>query len=130
MELLKNANVTDVIDVRLNNTSQLAGFAKKDDLEYVLELVGIKYSHFPSLAPDEKLLNDFKKQNILWAEYEDKYYKILADRNVKDMIDEIIGTGTPAFLCSEANPENCHRRLLAEYIKKHSNENLKVIHLK
>jgi len=70
---LKNAGVKKVIDVRLNNTSQLAGYAKKEDLEYVLGLVGIDYEHHPELAPTEDLLKSYKKKQITWQEYEKIY---------------------------------------------------------
>jgi uncharacterized protein (DUF488 family) len=73
IQLLKNANITRVVDVRLNNTSQLTGYAKKDDLRYVLELVGIDYTHFEELAPDEKLLEDYKKKPIKCDNYEKRY---------------------------------------------------------
>lgn len=93
IELLKVSNVTNLVDIRLNNTSQLAGYAKKDDLEYILELVGIEYKHDPSLAPDEDLLEAYKKKRIAWEQYEDRYFQILAERKIQTKIDEIIGTG-------------------------------------
>jgi uncharacterized protein (DUF488 family) len=129
INLLKTAKVSNLVDVRLNNTSQLAGFAKKDDLAYVLELVGIKYAHDPSLAPDSELFDSYKKGKVNWAEYEKCYNDILGNRRIQDRINEIVGSGTPVFLCSEEKADFCHRRLLAEYIKKHANEELTITHL-
>jgi len=77
---LKEAGIKKVIDVRLNNTSQLAGYAKKDDLEYILSLVDIGYEHHPELAPTEELLKKFKKKQIRWQDYEKEYNNILLQR--------------------------------------------------
>lgn len=128
VKLLKEKNVTHLIDVRLNNTSQLAGFAKKDDLEYVMELIGIKYIHEVMLAPDQDLLDDYKKKKISWDSYEKRYRGILINRNIKERIEEIIGDGTPCFLCSEHDPNQCHRKLLVGFIEEHSN-NIVSVHL-
>ena len=129
VNLLKAANVTNLIDVRLNNTSQLSGFAKKEDLSFILELIGINYIHDPTLAPDSGLLNDYKKGKVTWSEYELRYYDILESRNIKDRFKEIIGDGIPVFLCSEEKATKCHRRLLAEYLQNHLLEEVQVIHL-
>ncbi len=129
ISLLKAAEVTNLVDVRLNNTSQLAGFAKKDDLAYILELVGIEYAHEPSLAPDKNLLDDYKKRKVTWQEYERRYNEILTDRKIEGKANEVIGSGRPVFLCSEEKAEHCHRRLLAEFIKKHANEEIAITHL-
>jgi len=117
-ELLKSNNVRKVVDIRLNNNSQLAGFAKGRDLKYFLNLVnGIKYEHNLTYAPTKELLDGYKKKSITWAEYVEEYQHILLNRNVlteanfEDM-DEV------CLLCSEDLPENCHRRLLAEEIQK------------
>lgn len=84
---LKNAGVKKVIDVRLNNTSQLAGYAKKEDLEYVLGLVGIDYEHHPELAPTEDLLKSYKSKKITWQEYEKIYKNLLIQREPLQSID-------------------------------------------
>lgn len=123
------AKINNLIDVRLNNTSQLAGFAKRDDLAYILEMVGIKYIHDPSLAPSSDLLKDFKNRKITWREYEERYINTLDSRKIKNKVKEILGNGIPVFLCSEEKAEQCHRRLLAEYIQKHSDEELIITHL-
>lgn len=129
IRLLQCAKVTNLVDVRLNNTSQLAGFAKKDDLAYVLELVGINYTHDPSLAPDSELLDEYKKGKVTWPEYEKRYNDILVNRRIHDRVNKILGSGMPVFLCSEEKAERCHRRLLVEYIQKHANEELLIKHL-
>lgn len=117
--LLKNANVTRLVDVRLHNTSQMAGFSKKEDLEYIMKLVGIQYTHDTSLAPDEELFDDFKE----------RYIKTLQDREVDQRVKAILGDGIPCFLCSEEKPQQCHRGLLADYLREHSREEVRVRHL-
>ena len=112
---LKNAGVKKVIDVRLNNTSQLAGYAKKEDLEYVLGLVGIDYEHHPELAPTEDLLKSYKKKQITWQEYEKIYKNLLIQREPLQGVDFGKQEGSVCLLCSEDRPDCCHRRLLAEY---------------
>ena len=77
VKLLKDARVEKLIDIRLNNTSQLAGYAKKDDLAYIMELINIEYVHDVSLAPDNKLLSDYKKNLLDWSDYETRYLKFL-----------------------------------------------------
>lgn len=129
IKLLKNAKVTKLVDIRLNNTSQLAGYAKKDDLAYILELVQIKYIHDKSLAPDRDLLNRYKKGDVNWSEYKRIYNDILNNRKIKDKSYDIIGNDTPVFLCSEEKADYCHRRLLVEYFQKNMHEELKITHL-
>jgi uncharacterized protein (DUF488 family) len=127
--LLKKNNIKTLIDVRLNNISQLAAFAKKDDLKYFLkEIVGCNYIHRPDLAPTESILKDYKKHFINWEEYSREYMNLLQTRNIISIVDkdEIIGS---VLLCSEHDPKCCHRRLLAEYFKSNW-ENIEIIHLK
>jgi uncharacterized protein (DUF488 family) len=112
---LQNAGVKKVIDVRLNNTSQLAGYAKKEDLEYILDLVGIGYEHHPELAPTEELLKGYKQKKIPWDQYESEFNKILPKRQPLKSIDFENQNGSICLLCSEDKPDRCHRRLLAEY---------------
>lgn len=114
---LKEAGVKRVIDVRLKNVSQLAGFTKKEDLEYFLDkLAGIKYHHHPEMAPTKDILDDYKKKNITWLEYERRFNELIADRNIESLV-------TPekmddaCLLCSEPLPDKCHRRLVAEYFQ-------------
>lgn len=114
---LKNAGVKKVIDVRLNNTSQLAGYAKKEDLEYILELVGIAYEHHPELAPTEDLMKGYKNGEITWQEYEKIYKDLLIQREPLKSVDLEEQEGPVCLLCAEDRPDRCHRRLLAEYFR-------------
>ncbi|MCU5340120.1 DUF488 domain-containing protein [Bacillus cereus] len=130
LELLKNAEVTCLVDTRLNNTSQLSGFAKKEDLRFILEeLVGIKYIHRLDLAPTQDILSDFKAKKINWEEYTERYLTLLRERKVEEQIDELLGDNQIiCFLCSEHKPHNCHRSLLTQYIKEHK-EDIEILHL-
>jgi len=127
-ELLRQAQVTKVIDIRLNNTSQLVGFAKKEDLNFILELVGIKYEHLPQLAPTKELRERFK-QNKNWNEYKETYLHLLDEQDALNLLEQFSKIGELiCLLCSEDKPDNCHRRLLAEYMQAHS-PNVEVYHL-
>lgn len=127
--LLKSATVSTLIDVRLNNVSQLAGFAKKDDLKYFLkQLCGVEYVHAPDLAPTKDILSAYKKGDISWEVYEDKFINLMAKRHIEKQVNpELLDHS--CLLCSEHEPHFCHRRLVVEYLKKHSNINLTVMHL-
>lgn len=128
VELLHSQDVHHLIDTRLNNTSQLSGFAKKDDLQYVMHLVGIKYSHNLQLAPEGQMLEDFKKKKITWNDYEKQYLHLLEKRRVENEIESLFSDGVPCFLCSEDKPHHCHRRLLVEYLQQSRND-IKIVHL-
>ncbi|WP_419883967.1 DUF488 family protein [Peribacillus sp. B-H-3] len=128
VNLLKVNDVQRLVDTRLNNTSQLAGYSKKDDLEYVMELHNIDYIHEPSLAPTQDILKDYKKKQISWEKYEKEYIKLLKKRKIEERIDEIFGNKTICLLCSEHEPHHCHRRLLAEYLKEHRRD-ISIAHL-
>lgn len=119
---LKEAGVTRLVDTRLNNTSQLSGYSKKDDLEYIMQIVGISYTHDISLAPTVEMLNDYRKKMISWEEYEKKYIHLLNERRVEVNMDEWMGDGIPCFLCSEHEPHRCHRRILVEYLRSFNQE--------
>ncbi|MCD8488363.1 MAG: DUF488 domain-containing protein [Desertifilum sp.] len=127
-ETLSNAGVKRVIDTRLNNVSQLAGFAKKNDLAYFLEKIGgISYSHVLDLAPTQTILDEYKKQKGDWETYEKKFLQLMAERQIEDTLTpEQLDGG--CLLCSEAKPHFCHRRLVAEYLHQKWG-NLKVYHL-
>jgi len=113
---LKRAGVKKLVDVRLNNVSQLAGFAKKDDLRFFLkELCGADYLHMPELAPTKAILDDYKKSKGSWETYAQKFTALMASRRI-EMIDQKILDGA-CLLCSEDKPDHCHRRLVAEYLK-------------
>jgi uncharacterized protein (DUF488 family) len=107
-----------LLDVRLNNVSQLAGFSKRDDLAFFCESVlGIQYIHLPQLAPTQELLDAYKKGNGQWGEYETKFLALMAERKVEESLERDAIDGG-CFLCSEPAPEHCHRRLVAEYFQK------------
>jgi uncharacterized protein (DUF488 family) len=115
-ELLKEAGVKQVIDTRLNNVSQLAGFTKRADLEYFLKSIGgIDYTHILDLAPTQDILDEYKKNKGDWDVYEQKFLQLIANRQIEKKISPGQLDGA-CFLCSEAKPHHCHRRLVAEYL--------------
>ena len=116
-EGLQQAGVKQVVDIRLNNTSQLAGFTKKRHLEYFLHAIaGIGYSHDQELAPTSDILDDYKKKRIDWPEYERRFMELLRGRaHVENLRREDFDN--VCLLCSEAQPDKCHRRLTAEYLR-------------
>jgi uncharacterized protein (DUF488 family) len=112
---LREAGVTRVVDVRISNTSQLSGFAKRDDLAFFLrELGGIEYEHRLELAPSEELFKAYRGGGT-WEDLESGYRALLRERAVETSIDPSDLDGA-ALLCSEAGPEQCHRRLAAEHL--------------
>lgn len=116
--LLRDAGVKRVLDVRLNNTSQLAGFAKKDDLRFFLrEIAGIEYLHIPELAPTQEMLDAFKKHKGGWEVYEREFNALMAERAVETIISRDVAD-LGCLLCSEKEPRYCHRRLVAEYLER------------
>lgn len=116
---LKKAGIRSLLDVRLNNISQLAGFAKRDDLRYFLrEICGADYTHEPLLAPTQEMLDDYKKRKGTWQEYEQKFLALMSDRQIEDKINRSIFALPTVLLCSELKPDNCHRRLVLEYLAK------------
>lgn len=118
-EAVRAAGVRRIVDVRLNNVSQLAGFAKKDDLAYFAkEICGADYVHLPQLAPTQEMLDDYKKHGGDWASYEARFLELMRQRRVEETVPrELISEG--CLLCSEDKPHHCHRRVVAEYFKKH-----------
>ncbi len=125
---LSNAGVTKLIDIRLNNVSQLAGFAKRDDLIFFLkELCNCGYKHMPDLAPTKEILDAYKKKEIGWDEYVKHFCKLMAERRIENKIkaEEL---NNACLLCSEPTPEQCHRRLVAEYLNIKL-EGIEIIHL-
>jgi uncharacterized protein (DUF488 family) len=116
--VLKSAGVRRVLDIRLNNTSQLAGFTKKDDLRFFLrEVTGIEYAHLPELAPTQEILDGFKKDKGDWALYEQRFKALMAERRIEAVLPRETADHA-CLLCSEPTPEHCHRRLVAEYLQK------------
>lgn len=118
---LKDAGVKRLLDVRLNNQSQLAGFAKSKDLPFFLrELCGADYHHERLLAPDQAILDAFKKRkDMSWAEYEERFLALMRERSIERRLDPASFATPTALLCSEATPEHCHRRLVVEYLAGH-----------
>ena len=127
-ETLRKAGVKRVVDIRLNNTSQLAGFAKKDDLAYFLRgLAGIDYLHLPELAPSEELLDAFKKQKGPWDAFERGFLALLKSRKVEAKLARETFADA-CLLCSEPTPDHCHRRLVAEHLASRWNS-VEIVHL-
>ncbi len=128
-ERLQNANVQTVIDVRLQNTSQLAGFAKAADLEFFLKNIGgIGYRHAPELAPDDALFTDYRKNGLKWEAFEPRFLDIMAERKIEEAFDPSELEGA-CLLCSEDTPHRCHRRLVVEYLEDRWGRDLNVTHL-
>lgn len=114
---LQSAGVVRLIDVRLNNTSQLAGFTKRDDLKFFTETIcGIGYCHMPELAPTAEILDSYKKHKGDWGIYERAFIELISARKIEMAIrpEELDGA---CLLCSEPRPDRCHRRLVAEYLR-------------
>jgi len=126
---LKAAGVQRLLDVRLNNSSQLAGFAKARDLPFFLsELVGASYEHEPLLAPTQELLDEYKKRKGDWSVYEQAFLELMAEREIESTLSPTVFEMPTALLCSEATAENCHRRLVCEYLASHWPD-VRAIHL-
>ena len=127
-EILRASGAKRIVDVRLNNVSQLAGFAKKDDLEYFLkEICGMGYTHLPELAPTQDMLDDYKKLKGDWDAYERRFMALMTERRIESTVPkEVIADG--CLLCSEDKPHHCHRRLVAEYLKDHWSD-VEIAHL-
>jgi uncharacterized protein (DUF488 family) len=118
--LLNGAGIRRLLDVRLNNVSQLAGFSKRDDLQYFLkQICGAEYVHEPMLAPTQKMLDDYKKEKGAWEEYERRFLALMSERRIEENLDKSMFAGPTVLLCSEPTPENCHRRLVLEYLQKY-----------
>lgn len=125
---LQKAGVKKMIDVRLNNVSQLAGFAKRDDLRYFLKaLCEIDYVHLPELAPSQEILDAYKKEKGQWQDYEKLFLELMKNRRIEDKIPREALDGA-CLLCSEDKPLHCHRRLVAEYLRSKWGE-LEIVHL-
>ena len=115
--------------MRIQNTSQLAGFAKAADLEFFLQTIGgITYQHAPELAPDETLFADYRKKGLKWDAFEPRFLDIMATRKIEDQFDPKALEGA-CLLCSEDTPHNCHRRLVIEYLEDRWGQSLDVTHL-
>jgi uncharacterized protein (DUF488 family) len=128
-ETLKKSGVKRIVDIRLNNTSQLAAFAKRDDLIYFLKTIcGIRYAHMPKLAPNKELLDLFKKKKGSWSAYEIGYLNLLLERNVDSEFLRQNLRDADCLLCSEHTPERCHRRIVAERFQS-AHGGIDIVHL-
>jgi len=126
--ILKISGVRRIIDIRLNNVSQLAGFSKRDDLQYFLKTIcEIDYIHKLELAPNENILDEYKRNKGNWKIYEKEFLKLMKQRKIEELITrELIDQS--CLLCSEDKPDKCHRRLVAEYLNNKFG-NIEIIHL-
>jgi uncharacterized protein (DUF488 family) len=115
---LKRAGIERLLDVRLNNTSQLAGFTKREDLEFFLkQICGASYVHDPLLAPTQDMLDAYKKNKGSWAEYETRFLSLMAEREIEKRLEKSLFAVPTALLCSEPTAEHCHRRLILDYLR-------------
>ena len=127
--LLAANSVRRLIDTRLNNTGQLAGFSKRDDLQYFCRtLLSMEYVHWLESAPEDSMLKAYKDKALSWADYANEYTAMLQRRKVETQLS-LVENGTACLLCSEAKPHHCHRSLLADYLSKKSGIDFKVQHL-
>ena len=117
--LLEQSASKRIIDVRLHNASQLAGFSKRDDLAYFLrEICEMDYIHMAELAPTRTLLSDYRKGHIDWDTYESRFIELMQERRIEDTVPKEVIDGS-CLLCSEHEFHHCHRRLVAEYLREH-----------
>ena len=129
-ELLRVNAIQKLVDTRLNNSGQLAGFSKKDDLKYFCkELIGAEYFHWEESAPTSDILDAYKKKIIPWDEYAKEYEALLSRRRIESQIDAVLGERVACLLCSEAKPHHCHRSILAKYISNTTGRSVSVHHL-
>ena len=125
---IQDAGVQGIIDIRLNNASQLAGFAKKRDLPYFLKTIcGCNYRHELLLAPTKPILDAYKNKAITWSEYEKQFNELLRKRKPHGLVNAS-ELNRACLLCSEETPDHCHRRLVAEYFRDHFT-GLEITHL-
>ena len=126
---LKQAGIRRLVDIRLHNASQLAGFTKKEDLRFFLEAVcGAEYVHEPLLAPTQSLLDDYKKRKGSWQEYEAGFLRLMEERRIEHALSRDLLDRPTVLLCSEPEPDCCHRRLVAEYLRAKWGD-LAIVHL-
>ncbi len=117
--LLRRSGIRRLVDVRLNNVSQLAGFAKRDDLRFFLqEICGAEYIHEPLLAPTQEMLDALKKNKGGWEDYEREFLALIAGRKIEERLERSLFAVPAVLLCSEPTPQQCHRRLVVEYLQK------------
>jgi uncharacterized protein (DUF488 family) len=126
---IRQAGIKRLIDVRLHNSSQLAGFTKREDLPFFLrEICQAQYLHEPLLAPSQDMLYAYKKQKGSWLDYEQRFLALMRERKIEERIDRGLFEIPTVLLCSEATAEHCHRRLVLEYLQGKWGD-LKITHL-
>lgn len=114
---LNRTGIEQLVDVRLNNVSQLAGFTKRDDLAFFMKAIcGATYVHQSLLAPSQEMLDRYKKRGGEWSEYEIEFLDLMAARRIEEAIDPSVFERRTVLLCSEPTPDRCHRRLVVEYL--------------
>ncbi|MGH9751361.1 MAG: DUF488 family protein [Blastocatellia bacterium] len=117
VKTLRDAGVKRVVDVRLRNTSQLAGWSKQPDFAYLLEEgFGVAYEHHPEFAPTGELLDAYKKDHD-WPRYEERFNQLLAERRPEAEARELLKKDSICLLCAEPTADKCHRRMVAEYLQ-------------
>ncbi|CAM8625435.1 DUF488 family protein [Candidatus Planktophila dulcis] len=115
---LREAGITSIIDTRIHPASQLAGYAKQDSLIFFAkELLNVQYIHEPLLCPDAEILKSYRSKLLNWAQYQQEYLELLIARELKFNLDTNKWGERPLLLCSEELPDNCHRKLAAEFLK-------------
>ena len=128
-ESLRRVGIRRLLDVRLNNSSQLAAFSKRDDLAYFLrELCHAEYRHEPLLAPTQELLDAYKKRKGSWADYEQAFLALMRERRIEEVLSPSLFDTPTVLLCSELTAEHCHRRLVLEYLQQHWGD-IQIVHL-
>ena len=121
--------MTRLLDVRVQNRSQLAGFTKQGDLPYLLEqILGVSYAHEPQLAPTTELMRDYRAERLDFDAFAAQYVALLAEREVESALEPAILDASTVLLCSEAEPDHCHRRRALQYLEQHSGPR-EVVHL-
>ncbi|HUG13617.1 MAG TPA: DUF488 domain-containing protein [Thermomicrobiales bacterium] len=127
--LLKVNDIRRIVDIRLSNSGQLAGFTKQDDLQFFLsEICDADYVHEPMLAPTKELLSSYRDKQCSWAEYERVFDGLMQERCIDENIDRSLFAQRSALLCSEPTADQCHRRLVAEYLQR-AWGNVDIVHL-
>jgi uncharacterized protein (DUF488 family) len=127
-DLINNAGIKRLMDIRLHPNTQLAGFCKQNNLEYFLkELLNIDYRHIPLMAPSKDIFNDYRNNGLEWKDYERRFNILINQRKVEQLIEEN-EIDRSCLLCLEVEAVNCHRRLVAEYLQKYF-EDIEIIHL-
>lgn len=126
---LRGAGIRLLLDVRLRNSSQLAGFTRAADLPFFLrEICQAAYRHEPLLAPTDELLDAYRGGKLPWPDYVPRYRELLAERQVEQRLDRAELAGGTVLLCSEPTADRCHRRLALEYLQEHWGD-LEILHL-